>query len=308
MPLQAVTPEELDEWLKFTKVTKEEDEDSQHKVRPIDSSSKQGQSSKKKVGSWRRRSSLDEDGISARPCFGVDASAILADVSQEESLRALHPKRTSSSSSSVIANNHHLHSSDRQAEMNSFKKRRVSCPPNDRNGNSQYVPQLISHSHGSHAESGTPYSRLVTDDSCRLDREAALSPHYSQFASPSHTMDTEARYSRRSSQFTTFQTQNCQGSESFLRAMEVSQRSHKMLMNYQFPSSVEERGMPLSMRDSAETRSLLVRLIRRSIVNSMETRQNRSSLSIDKMSRHNRVAAYLRKMENMLLAEQEQMS
>lgn len=321
MSMQAVTPEELDAWLQSTEVTEEEDPEPNFEPSPVEAPpTKQEQSPKKKKGSWRRRSSLDEDNISSRPCFGVDASALLAEVSQEategednycSTQLYPYPKRSSQGSSTVVVSNQYSHSPDNRCDNDSFKKRRVSGPTNDSQDNSQFNRRFSSYSHGSiESQQSTPFFRLVTDDSFMLDREAQFSRHSSQYSVPFHRMDQEARFSRRSSQFTVSQTQKSQGVESFLRAMEVSQRSHKMLMNnHQISTSVEEMGRSEAMRESAESRSLLVRLSRRSVAKNMTSGMNGSNLtSGHTSSNHDRIAADLRRMEEMLRAEQEQLA
>lgn len=84
MTLQAVTPEELDEWLQTTEVADEDEAVPDIEPLPVDLPMKEARPPKKKKASWRRRSSLDEDNISSRPCFGIDAKALLASESQED--------------------------------------------------------------------------------------------------------------------------------------------------------------------------------------------------------------------------------
>jgi hypothetical protein len=327
MAMQAVTPEELDAWLRTTEVTEEEEGGTDSEPMPIDAPPKQDQHIKKKKA-WRRRSSLDEDNISSRPCFGVDAEALLANARQEETGGEISPsthvnpylKRASEGSSTVVASNKYPRSSDHESDIVTFKKRRVTGTSQDY---SQFSRQDSTFSRGSiDSQCSSPYFRLVTDDSFKLDQEAKFSRHASQFSVPEHTMDQEARFSRRSSQFTVSQIQNAQGVESFLRAMEVSQRSHKMLMN-QLSRSGEDRIRPEAMRESEESRSLLVRLSRRTVVksmvggmnsagvtrlnlNSLNCGRNPTSMNVMKNSNQDKVAADLRRMEAMIWAEQEQ--
>jgi hypothetical protein len=313
MTLQAVTPEELDEWLQTTEVADEDEVVTDIEPLPVDLPMKQDRPPKKKKDSWRRRSSLDEDNISSRPCFGIDAKALLASESQEDVGDAEHNsyfKRSSDGSTTVVARNHYPQSSPDQSEnFLILKKRRVNAP-GDAQGNAEFNRQSSSYSQVSiDTDSNTPYFRLVTDDSYKLDHEALFSRHASQYVVPKHTMDQEARYSRRSSQFTV--SQNSQGVESFLRAMEVSQRSYKMLMNQQFPRSLEDMRRSEAMRECEESRSLLVRLSRRSVVKSMASGMHtglssgyRPTSITGKHSNLDEIAADLRRMEDMLRAEQ----
>ncbi|KAL7502671.1 hypothetical protein ACHAXN_000604 [Cyclotella atomus] len=313
MTLQAVTPEELDEWLQTTEVTEEDEAAPDFEPLPVDLPVKQGRPSKKKT-SWRRRSSLDEDNIASRPCFGVDAKALLANESQEEMEEEVNHnpyfKRSSDGSSTVVVSNQYPQSPDHGENFMILKKRRVSAP-SDARDSTEFNRQSSSYSQVSidTTQTNTPYFRLVTDDSYKLDHEAQFSRHASQYAVPKHTMDQEARYSRRASQFTV--SQNSQGVESFLRAMEVSQRSHKMLLNQQFPASLEDMRRSEAMRECEESRSLLVRLSRRSVVKKMTGGMNsglncgyRPTSIVGKTSNLDKIAADLRRMEEMLLAEQ----
>ena len=312
---QSVTPEELDAWLQTTEVTEEEEGGTDLEPLPVDvpAKAKQNRCPKKK-GSWRRRSSLDEENISSRPCFGVDAETLLADVSHEaegennaryqlDSYR----KRSSEGSSTVVASNIYPQSPEFQKDIMLLKKRRVSFPT-DIQDESQFSRQSSSYSNDT---KDTPYFRLVTDDSFKLDNEARFSRHSAQFSVPSHTMDQEARFSRRSSQFTVTHDQSVQGVESFLRAMEISQRSHSMLMSHRH--SLDEGRRSDAMRESGESRNLLVRISRRNVARSMTSGINSkfnssyhpTSSSIAQQSNQDRVVAGLRRMENMLRVEQQ---
>ena len=313
---QSVTPEELDAWLQTTEVTEEEEGGTDLEPLPLEMRPKKNFPPKKKA-SWRRRSSLDEENISSRPIFGVDAKALLANVSQEaedenyafarmDSFR----KRSSEGSSTVVASNIYPQSPEFQKDITLLKKRRVSCPT-DAQDNSQFDRQSSRYSQGSIDTENTPYFRLVTDDSFKLDQEARFSRHSSQFSVPSHKMDQEARFSRRSSQFTVTQTQSVQGIESFLRAMEVSQRSQTMLMNRQ--PSLNEGRRSEAMRESGESRNLLIRISRRNVIKSLTSGMNSrinsgyhpTSSSIAQQSNQDRVITDLRRIENMLRAEQQ---
>lgn len=329
MTLQAVTPEELDAWLQTTEVT-EEDEGADFEPLPIDAPANQDQPPKQKKGSWRRRSSLDEENISSKPCFGVDAKALLANINPEEkggndtrhTSAYNYLKRASDGSSTVVASNHYSQSSDRSSEILTFKKRRGSTPVTDSQDYSQFIRRSSTYSEVSNdTQNSDPYFRLVTNDSYKLDQEAQFSRHASQYSVPEHSMDQEARFSRRSSQFTVSQTQDVKCVESFLRAMEISQRSQKVLMNHQFSRFAEENKRSEAMRESEESRSLLVRLSRRSVVKIMTGGVNSTGVTgsklnfigcykpnskLGKQSNADRVAADLRRMEAMILAEQEQ--
>lgn len=335
MTLQAVSPDEFDAWLQTTEVA---EDGGAFEPLPIDAPIKQDHPVKKKKASWRRRSSLDDENISSRPCFGVDAETLLANINQEEKAGGdetpsnfvnSYLKRSSDGSSTVVASNQYLQSADDQSEILTFKKRRVTGYTNDSGDCSQFVRKSSTYSQGSstysqgsiETEESNPYFRLVTDDSYKLDQEAQFSRHASQYSVPEHTMDQEARFSRRSSQFAVSQGQTAQGVESFLRAMEISERTHKILANHPFARYAEEMKRSQAMKESGESRSLLVRLSRRSAAKSLTGGMNSTDGAKSKLnsigcsynptsnsikSNLDRVAADLRRMEAMLVAEQEQ--
>ena len=386
MSLQAVTPEELDAWLQSTEVTEEEEEEldawlqkvteeEENEVEPfermqIDAPSKtKNQHCTKYERAWHRCSSLDEDNISSRPCFGVDAIALLAE-SQEEMDGRISPfnhvepylkspdgqsetfkkrrvtvasqgeistskKRrvtgTSTESSQLSRRRSSQFSNRRstvasQGEISTSKKRRVTGTSTEssqfsRRRSSQFSNRRSTLSLGS-SSSDAPYFRRVTEhDSLKLDQEARFSRHASQFSVTEHTMDEEARFSRRSSQITVSRAENAQGAEAFLRAMEVSEQSHKMLMNHKSPMPCEERARSEAMRQSEKSRSALVRLSIKSFVKSiyddmkstgiaMPNHNNHScdessSMNAMKDSNQHEMEAGLLKMAAMLRAEQE---
>lgn len=298
MAHNTVTPEELDAWLRSTDVTEEEEEGATIEPLPIEAAMKNHPSThKKKKDSWRRRSSLDEENISSRPCFGVDALTILANVTEEVGEQIPLPenrfhKRSSESSGTVVASNlgpHH-----QENEHLAFKKQKILCIARNQE-QTQFDRQ---YSNCSIESQHLPYSRLITDESYKLDPEAGFSRHSSQFTVPSHTMDQEAQYSRRSSQFSVSRTPDTEAIESFVQAMELSESSRIMLENHQISKSVEEAARCRAMKDSEESRSLLVRLGRRSVVknrtsnmNEGVARKNFSSMNNESVARMNSAAS-----------------
>lgn len=308
---ERVTPEELDAWLRLTSVDGEDIKPVCHKV--------QHEPAKKwqKKGSWRRRSSLDEDNISERPIFGIDANALLSSEGQvenqgeDEVATSLRPfvKRGfqgSESTATVVTNNHHNSAANPDFdEILSPKKRRVSLPLSERLNDQQDQTQKSNENN---------YCRLVTDHSYCIDYEAKFSRRSSQFTVPSRTVDQEAHYSRRSSQFNT-NTGN--GSmESFVYAMEVAQRSQNMLLDHPLTRSEE---FFEATKESEMSRALLVKIGRRSVFktmmngngNGMQSRPNvMSRMPAPYMGNPNNrrgVAAGLhRMMEEMKRAEQEE--
>lgn len=289
MTHNTVTPEELDAWLRSTDVTEEEEEESATiEPLPIEAAiQNHPPNGKKKKDSWRRRSSLDEENISSRPCFGVDALTILANVTEEVGEQIPLPKngfhkRSSDSSGTVVASN--LGPQSQENEYLAFKKQKIICIARNKE-QTQFDRQ---YSNGSVESQHLPYSRLITDDTYKLDPEAGFSRHSTQFTVPSHTMDQEAQYSRRSSQFSVSRTLDIEAIESFVQAMELSERSRIMLQNHhQFSESVGDAGRYQAMEDSGESRSLLVRLGRRSVAKNRTSNMNDGVAGTNSSCRNN---------------------
>jgi hypothetical protein len=273
-----VTPEELNAWLHSTEVTEgdESELDAQPTFQEINNY--QPQKRKVKPGEWRRRSSLDEENISERPCFGLDAETFLFEgLGREGDNLNPHLKFSSQKGDVNFAHNNQQKYMFQNYEEDFLanKKRRVTPDwPENRDNANMFSRKCSSYSQASYNSNQnidhTLYSRLVTDDNYNLDHEAQYSRRSSQFTIPSQMMDQEARYSRRASQFKVCpQSRANHGFESFLDSLEVSKVSQDMLLDHSHPLPDEYLN---AMKESEMSRSLLMKLSRRNVLRTMENR------------------------------------
>ncbi|KAL7476227.1 hypothetical protein ACHAW6_002102 [Cyclotella cf. meneghiniana] len=269
---ERVTPEELDAWLRTTVVMEAENEDYHHE--PTSYEDEPNHPLKKREDELlRRRSSSGKDDISSRSCVGADAAVLYAneaqkDVQEGDNVFArLSPYfMLPSEGSKTVDNKHHFRGIQAcHDDVLPSKKRRVSPPP---------PGELGCHHQNSHVAQPSyivkeiPYCRLVTDDSVSLDREAQYSRRSSQYTQPFRAIGHDDGYSICSSLYTVL-SDNVpdQGVHSFLRAMEVSQRSHDML--FDLKNSMLIRGSLEAMRESRMSRTLLFEMNRRTVVKNM---------------------------------------
>ena len=181
--------------LRTTEISEDEEEETGFPPLTVSVPSTQELPIKKKTISMNRRSSLDEDNISSRRCFGVDAETLLAHLRQEEE----EEEEDNVSTYENPCLNYYKRtsvdgvpqSSGHQSKITTFKKRRVTVASED---SSQFTRKV---------SNDASYFRRVT----QVGHEAQCSRLASQFSVPG-------------SQFTVSQTGISQVAESFLRAVD----------------------------------------------------------------------------------------